>query len=134
MTDAEGTPLAVIVSAANEHDMRFILPLVFLRFPHVGGLPGRPRELPTVVRADGGYTSADLLRLLNWYGFNAIIPQRGQDVKPGLGKRRWQVERAIFWLKWFRRNGIRRERKTALYEAFVTLACGLIAHRQLQQT
>ncbi len=134
MTDAEGTPLAVIVSAANEHDVRFILPLVFLRFPRVGGLPGRPRELPTLVRADCGYTSADLLRLLNWCGIKAIIPQRGQDVQPGLGKRRWQVERAISWLKQFRRIGIRRERKAAFYEAFVTLACGLIAHRQFQQT
>ncbi len=80
MTDAEGTPIAVIISAANEHDVRFILPFVLLQFPRVGGLRGRPRELPTVVRADCGYTSADLLRLLNWYGITGIIPQRGQDV------------------------------------------------------
>lgn len=131
MTGRHGTPLAVVVSAANEHDVRFIVPLIFLHFPRVGGLPGRPRELPKVVRADAGYTSKDLLWILSEAGIAAEIPQRGHAVLPGLGRRRWPVERAIAWLKQYRRVGIRRDRTLAVFDAFTKLACGLIAFKQL---
>lgn len=102
MTDRHGTPLAVIVSAANEHDVRFLLPLVLREFPRLGGTPGRPREKPAIVRADQGYTSKELLGLLDECGIEAEIPQRGKDAPAGLGKRRWPVERAIAWLKQYR--------------------------------
>lgn len=131
MTDRSGTPLAVIVSAANEHDVRFLLPLVFCAFPRVGGTPGRPREKPEVVRADQGYTSKDLLSLLDECGIEAEIPQRGQDAPAGLGKRRWPVERAIAWLKQYRAVGVRRDRDPTIYESFVQLACGLIAYKKI---
>lgn len=131
MTDRHGTPLAVIVSAANEHDVRFLLPLVFCEFPRLGGTPGRPREKPEVVRADQGYTSGDLLSLLGECGIETEIPQRGEDAPPGLGKRRWSVERAIAWLKQYRAVGVRRDRNPAIYESFVQIACGLIAYKKL---
>ena len=131
MTDRNGTPLAVIVSAANEHDVRFLLPLVLREFPRLGGVPGRPREKPRVVRADQGYTSRDLLGLLDGCGIQAEIPQRGEEVPAGLGKRRWPVERAIAWLKQYRAVGVRRDREPSIYEAFVQLACGLIAYKQI---
>lgn len=131
MTDRHGTPLAVIVSAANEHDVRFLLPLVLCHFPRLGGAPGRPREKPRVVRADQGYTSKDLLALLRACGIEAEIPQRGHETPPGLGRRRWPVERAIAWLKQFRAVGVRRDRKATHYDAFVQLACALIAYRTL---
>ncbi|KAA5533999.1 transposase [Roseiconus nitratireducens] len=131
MTDRAGIPLAVIVSAANDHDIRFILPLVLLAFPVVGGAPGRPRIKPDLVRADQGYTSKDLLDLLASVGIEAEIPQQGTAHCEGLGKRRWPVERAISWLKQFRRIGTRRDRLSRVYESMVTLACILIAHRSL---
>ena len=131
MTDRRGTPLAVIVSAANEHDVRFLLPLVLCEFPRLGGAPGRPREKPQVVRADRGYTSKDLLSLLGECGIEAQIPQRGDDAPTGLGKLRWPVERAIAWLKQFRAVGTRRDRNPDIYDAFVQIACGLIAYRAL---
>ncbi len=131
MTDSQGTPLAVLVSAANQHDINFILPLIFCMFPAIGGLAGRPRKTPTMVRADTGYTSQDLLNLLSWCGINAEIPQRGKDENTGLGKRRWPVERTISWLKQYRRVGVRRDRNDSIYEAFVTLACAMITYRQL---
>jgi len=131
MTDSQGTPLAVLVSAANQHDIKFILPLIFCKFPAIGGLVGRPRQTPKMVRADAGYTSQDLLNLLRWCGIRAEIPQRGQDSGTGLGKRRWPVERTISWLKQFRRVGVRRDRNDSIYETFVTLACAMITFRQL---
>ena len=131
MTDPEGTPLAVIISAANRHDVNFLLPLVFLNFPRVKGQPGRPRELPRTVRADCGYTSRDLLALLSICGIDPRIPQRGDPPVPGLGKHRWPVERTISWLKQYRRVGVRRERRATHYETFVTLACALIVYKRI---
>lgn len=131
MTDSRGIPLAVEVSAANRHDVNFLLPLVFRWFPRLGGLPGRPPQMPRLVRADSGYTSHAILDLLAWCGIEAKIPQRGKQEQTGLGRYRWPVERTIAWLKQFRRVGIRRERKLSHYQAFVTIACALIAYRQL---
>ena len=131
MTDSQGVPLAVLVSAANRHDVNFILPLIFLHFPRIGGVVGRPPKTPKMVRADAGYTSKDLLRLLRWCGIQAEIPQRGEPVPSGLGKRRWPVERTIAWLKQYRRVGVRRDRKDHYYEAFVTIACAMITYKQI---
>lgn len=131
MTGRHGTPLAVIVSAANEHDVRFLLPLVFCEFPRLGGTPGRPREKPAMVRADTGYTSRALLGLLGAGGVRAEIPQRGQEAPRGLGQRRWPVERAIAWLKQYRAVGVRRDHKASPYEAFVKIASALIAYKRI---
>lgn len=131
MTTAQGIPLEVLVSSANEHDVNFILPLVYLGLPSIGGRPGRPRKYPAVVRADAGYTSGDLQRIFRWTGIKADIPQRGEPKTPGLGRRRWPIERALAWLGQYRRVGIRRERLAIHYEAFVTLACAMIVSKQL---
>lgn len=130
MTSREGVPLAVIVSAANQHDVRWLLPLVLQQFPVLRGRCGRPRRVPRMVRADSGYTSKHLLTMLNWCGILAEIPQRGSPPAQGLGKHRWPVERALAWLKQYRRVGIRRDRRADIYNAFVTLACALIAFRK----
>ena len=74
MTDRRGTPRAVLVSSASRHDVNFMLPLVFCAFPKVGGAPGRPPQTPKVVRADAGYTSRYLLRVLTSCGIRAEIP------------------------------------------------------------
>jgi len=131
MTDPHGTSIAVEVSGANRHDVNFILPLVFHRFPKVGGVPRRPLETPCQVRADTRYTSKDLLNLFAWCGIRTQIPQRGEKHPPGLGKFRWPVERTIAWLKQYRRIGTRRERTARAFESFVTMACAMIAYKQL---
>lgn len=131
MTDADGTPLSVIVSRANDHDVKFLLPLVFLKRSRIGGVPGRPRQFPHRVRADRGDTSKDVLYVLGACGIEPEIPQRGAGDSPGLGRRRWPVERTHSWLMQFRRVGVRRERKLFDYQSFITLACSLIAYRRL---
>lgn len=131
MTSKGGIPLAVIVSGANEHDVNFILPLVFLMLPNIGGRPGRPRRLPRRVRADKGYTSKDLLEIFRQCGIDAVIPQRGEPQRKGLGRFRWPVERTLAWLKQYRRVGTRRDRKLSVYESFVTLACAMITFKQM---
>ena len=134
MTDPRGVPLAVLVSAANRHDVNFMLPLVFCHFPRIGGVVGRPPQAPKIVRADAGYRSKYLLELLQWCDIQPEIPQRCEQHVAGLGKRRWPVERTIAWLKQYRRVGIRRERNARFYEAFVTLACAMITYKQIART
>ena len=133
MSDSAGTPIAVIVSAANEYDVNFILPLVFTKFPKVAGAKGRPRTKPQMVRADTGYTSKDVLDVLASAGIRRAIPQRGQANTENLDHERWPVERAIAWLKQFRRVGIRRDRLDSIYEATVAMACSMIAYRKLNR-
>jgi transposase len=134
MTTAEGVPLAVTVTAANQPDVLELLPLVLEHFPKIKGAAGRPPERPRKVIADGGYASRDLAALLAACGIEAVIPQKSQARPPGLGKIRWKVERTIAWLRQFRRLRIRWDRLAQNFEAFVTMACAMIAWRQLCKT
>lgn len=118
----------MIVSAANRHDVNFLPPLLFTRFPRLDGLPGRPREPPRRVRADEGYTSGAPLTILRARGVQAEVPQRGEPAKPGLSQRRRPVERAIAWLKQYRSAGVR---QAAVHKRFVNLACASIAFKNL---
>jgi hypothetical protein len=131
MTTSEGIPLSVIVSGANHHDINFILPLLLLSWPAIKGRRGRPPAMPRSVGADTGYTSKHLLVILESVGIEADVPQRGDNAQSGPGRIRCPVERAIAWLNPFRRVGIRRDRMAKICEAFVTIACALIAFRKL---
>jgi len=123
--------LAVIISGAHEHNVNFLLPLVFREFPRIKGARGRPATKPRVVRADCGYTSRDVSWLLSMCGIRPEIAQRGVRGSDGLGKHRWPIERTFAWLKQMRRVGVRRDRTDSTYNAFVQLACALISYRKL---
>ena len=51
ITDAEGIPLAAILTGANTNDITQLLPLVDA-IPPVSGKPGRPRQHPDIVQGD----------------------------------------------------------------------------------
>jgi transposase len=54
-----------------------------------------------------------------------------------LGRYRWVVERRLSWLLGFRRLGVRYERRAALVQGLLHLACSLIclkSSRLLQRT
>ncbi|GHH03990.1 hypothetical protein Srubr_67960 [Streptomyces rubradiris] len=59
------------------------------------------------------------------------IARRGTRHGTGLGAYRLVIERNFAWLHGFRRLQIRWEHRTDIHEAFLKLACCLIAHRQL---
>lgn len=56
LTDAQGIPLAVILTKANRHDVTQLLPLLD-RIPRVRGKPGAPRSRPKQVQGDRAYDS-----------------------------------------------------------------------------
>ena len=95
---------------------------------------------PERMIGDKAYDSDPLDEALAELGIEMIAPHR-KNRKPenktqdGRSlrryKRRWHVERTIAWLGNHRRLLIRWEKQSALYLAFATLGCCLIASRFL---
>ena len=131
ITDANGVPLACLLTGANRHDMTQLLPLVEA-IPPVRGKRGRPRRRPKTLIADRGYDSQPHRQALRARGIRPIIAKRNTEHGSCLGCERWVVERTLSWLHQHRRLRIRYERRVDVHEAFLTLACSLICFRQLK--
>ena len=56
LTDADGTPLAVILTGANRHDVTQLIPLVN-EIPSIKGKRGHPRKRPKKLLGDRAYDS-----------------------------------------------------------------------------
>jgi transposase len=130
ITDAQGLPLAAILTSANTNDITQLKPLV-TAIPAVCGQPGRPRRRPQRVQGDRGYDSEPHRRWLRARGIQPLLAKRKTPHGSGLGIFRWVVERTLAWLHQFRRLRIRYERRPEIHEAFMTLACALICWRRL---
>lgn len=125
ITDAQGIPLAVILTAANVNDIEELLPLVD-SIPPVRGKPGRPRQKPDRVQGDRGYDSEPHRKQLRARGIEPVLAKRNTEHGSGMGVFRWVVERTLAWLHQFRRLRIRYERRDDIHEGFMTLAESLI--------
>jgi transposase len=130
ITDAQGIPLAAILTSANTNDVTQLKPLV-QAIPAVRGKPGRPRHRPRRVQGDRGYDAKALRDWLRTLGIQPVLARRNTPHGSGLGVFRWVVERTLSWLHQFRRLRIRYERRPDIHEAFMTLACALICWRFL---
>ncbi|MCE9564886.1 MAG: IS5 family transposase, partial [Planctomycetes bacterium] len=131
MTDAQGIPLSVTVTAANVNEVTQALPVLLAMDP-VGGKPGPKRQLPERLQGDRGYDSEPLRVLLRWLSVTPVLAKRNTDNGSGLGVYRWFVERTISWLHSFGRLRRRLDRLTEVHEAFLRLACALICLRILE--
>ena len=130
ITDAQGIPLAAILTGANRHDVTQLLPLVEA-IPPVRGRRGRPRRRPDRVQGDRAYHSEPHREALRWLRIEPVLAQRFTEHGSGLGIYRWVVERTLAWLHQFRRLRIRYERRADLHEAFLSLGCSLICLKKL---
>jgi transposase len=130
MVSRTGAPLAIRTAGANASDHRQVLPLV-LDFPKVGGVPGRPKELPDEADADRGYDSESTRALLRWPGIAPHIAKRRTPHGSGWGKVRRVVERTISGLKGLRRMRVRYDRLGVIRDAWTTLAASVICFRIL---
>ncbi|WP_310035137.1 IS5 family transposase [Paraburkholderia graminis] len=131
VTEAQGIPLALILTGANRHDVTQLLPLIDA-IPPIRGKRGRPLSKPAIVQGDRGYDHDKYRRPLHAAGIPTQIARRGEPHGSGLGKTRWVVERTIAWLHNFRRLRVRFERLALIHEAFMKIATCLICWRQLQ--
>ena len=132
LTDANGIPLAALLTAANRHDVTQLLPLVDA-IPAVGGKRGAPRRRPDIVQGDRGYDSQPHRHALQARGIRPLLARRHTPHGSGLGTTRWVVERTLAWLHQYRRLRVRDERREDIHDAFLQLACSLICWHHLPQ-
>ena len=125
VVDAQGIPLAVLLSAANTHDSMLFEALLEAIEP-IKRPRGRPRKRPEKLHADKGYDYAKCRRYLRRYGIKSRIARRGIESSERLGPHRWVVERTQAWYNRFRRLAVRYERRDDIHEAFLSLGSALI--------
>jgi len=130
VTDGQGLPLAVAVTAANVNDGTMFEGLLD-DVPAVRTSSGRRRCWPDKVYADKGYDARHCRAYLRRRGITARIARRGVESSTRLGRHRWRVERALSWLSCSRRLQIRWDRGSERWFAFVLLACALICFNRL---
>lgn len=130
LSEAQGTPLVVAVSAANTNDTLGLKPLV-LGIPAVRSQRGPRRRRPARLRADKAYFSAEHFAWLRGRGIVPRIARPGIESSERLGRHRWKIERTIAWLIGYRRLTVRYERKGSHFLAFLGLAAALTCYRKL---
>ena len=132
LVDANGTPLAARLTAANRHDITQLIPMVDA-IPPVRGRAGRPLRRPIRLVADRGYDAEDRCRRpLRERGITPLIARRGDPHGSGLGVWRYVVEQTIALLHQFRRLRTRFDRRDDVHEAFMDLALCVICWRRLR--
>ena len=132
ITDANGIPLAVRVTAANVADSRMLEDMVDA-VPPIRQIVGRPRKRPHKLHADKGYDYARCRRALRKRRIGDRIARKGIESSEQLGRRRWVVERTIARFSRFRRLTVRYDRRANIHDAFTTLAAALITLRFCQR-
>lgn len=111
--DKHGLPLAVAVTAANIHDSKAGIELLWQ-------LDGNERlELFCL---DGAY-QGEFLETLDLYGWKGEIAQRPEGTSGFIPQKgRWQVERSFSWMNYYRRLSKDYEKTTASAVAFIQIA------------
>lgn len=131
MTDGNGLPLAVALTAANVADTNTLEALLDAVQP-IAGRRGRPRKRPHTLHADKGYSSKKNRQACRRRGIVPRLARPGVESKERLGRHRWKVERTFAWLHRYRRLLIRWERRAVVHLGFLQLACCLIAFHFIQ--
>jgi transposase len=125
ITDANGIPLGIRLTAANIHDSRVFEALIDA-VPLIRQCWGRPRKRPAKLHADKAYDVPHCRKALSKRRIKDRIARRGVDTSERLGRHRWVIERTLAWFSRFRRLAIRYERRADIHEAFLCLAATLI--------
>ena len=133
LVDGNGSPLVVILSAANEHDVTKLVALV-TAIPPIAGRVGRPRFRPKCIYGDRAYDSPPHRRYIHALGIRTKLAKKGVAHGTGLGKIRWVVERTISWLHQYRRLRVRFERRADIHQAWLYLACAHICWKKLRSS
>jgi transposase len=128
--DGSGLPLTAAVTAANIPDVTMLQAIVD-DIPPVRTPSGRWRTRPGKLDADKGYDSAANRGWLRRRGITPRICRRGIESSARLGRHRWRIERALSWLSCWRRLGVRWDRDSGRWFAFVLLACAVVCFNRL---
>jgi putative transposase len=132
LTEAEGGPVAAVVTGANVHDSLLLQDAL----EQVVVEPPDPREYEQHLCLDKAFDGAPSEATAEVFGYEPHIRRIGEEKKGRRGRktkkaRRWVVERTIAWLNRCRGILIRYEKKAENYLAVVQLACALLWYRRL---
>jgi transposase len=125
VSDRNGIPLCVMLTAANVHDSMVFEELIDAIEP-IKRPRGRPRKRPEKLHADKAYDDKKCKEALRKRSIKSRIARKGIESSEKLGRHRWIVERTLAWLSKYRRLTIRYERRDDIHEAFLHLGCSLI--------
>ncbi|WJY36140.1 transposase [Streptomyces sp. P9-2B-2] len=129
LSDADGLPLRVGVSAANTHDSLALKPM--LSHFHMGHELHAADSKPGRLHADKAYDVPHLRRWLWGKHMGARIARKGIESSERLGRRRWVIERTHVLADRLPPPQHRYERKPGNYLAFLGLAAALCCYRRL---
>jgi len=133
LVEADGGPLAVVISGANVHDTKLLnatLDAIVIERP-----PQTP-EHPHHLCLDKGYDNPTGHAATQEHGYVPHIRRIGEEKQDGQGQksypaRRWVVERTLAWLSKCRALLIRYDKKSENFLAFLQFACALLWYRRL---
>lgn len=129
LSDANGLPLIVGVSAGNTHDSQGLKPMIeghqTRHDPHRGRY-FKPQRL----HADKAYDRPDLRKWLRGKRIGVRIARKGIESSERLGRRRGVIERTMSWLSGYRRLSPRYERDHRNYLAFLGLAAAICCYKR----
>lgn len=128
LSDANGLPLRVGLSAANTHDSLALKPM--LSHFHMGHELHAADSRPQRLHADKAYHVPHLRRWLWGKRIGVRIARKGIDSSERLGRRRWVIERTMSWLTGCRRLNHRYERQPGNYLALLGLASALCCYKR----
>lgn len=123
LMDGDRTPLGVLITAANEHEVNHIERLLQTS---VAPLPEETRLI-----YDAAADSDPLRERLAERGVELVCPHRCNRVKPATQdgrklrrrRHRWKIERTNAWLQSYGRIAIRKDRLGVMFLGWVQLAC-----------
>jgi transposase len=130
--DANGIPLAILLTPANWHDSVPFEELIDAVRP-IRQCWGRPRKRPDKLHADKAYDHGRCRAALRKRRIKDRIARRGVETSQRLGRHRWVVERTLAWFSRFRRLTIRYERRADIHQALLSIASALICWNFVQR-
>ncbi|MGJ7417073.1 IS5 family transposase [Streptomyces cinereoruber] len=130
LSDANGLPLVVGVSAANTHDSQALKPMVLGHQTRHDPHRGRHFK-PQRLHADKAYDIPEMRKWLRRKRIGVRIARKGIESSERLGRHRWVIERTMSWLTGYRRLNHRYERHPRNYLAFLGLAAAICCYKRL---
>jgi putative transposase len=132
LTEAEGGPLAVVISGANRHDTKLLgetLEAIVVERPEPTA------EHPQHLCLDKAYDNPTGHQAATEHHYIAHIRRIGEEKLDEQGEkrypaRRWVVERTLGWLSKCRALLVRYDKKSRNYLALLKLACSLLWYRR----
>ncbi|WP_329460814.1 IS5 family transposase [Streptomyces sp. NBC_01497] len=128
LSDADGVPLRVGLSAASTHDSLGLKPM--LSPFHTGHESHAARSKPQRLHADKAYDVPHLRKWLWGKHIGVRIARKGIESSERPGRRRWVIERTMSWLTGYRRLNHRYERHPGNHLAFLGLAAALCCYKR----